>query len=69
MKFHRAVRPGQLIQLQAERLAQVDDLMQFAVRATVDGEAVAEGQLVLSVARDENGATLAGMKQPPSPPI
>jgi 3-hydroxyacyl-[acyl-carrier-protein] dehydratase len=56
MKFHRAARPKEVIQLRAERLAQVDDLVQFAVRATVDGAAVAEGQLVLSVARDENGA-------------
>jgi 3-hydroxyacyl-[acyl-carrier-protein] dehydratase len=51
MKFHRAARPGETIQLQAERLAQVDGLMQFSVRATVNGMPVAEGQLVLNVAR------------------
>lgn len=56
MKFHRAVRPGEAIQLRAERLAQMDDLMQFSVTAAVDGVTVAEGQLVLSIARDENGA-------------
>lgn len=50
MKFFRAVRPAQKIRLRAEKLAQVDDLLQFRVEATVDGECVAEGQLVLSVA-------------------
>src|SRR4051812_34368266 len=49
MKFHRAARPGESIRLHAEKLAQVGDLVQFAVRATVDGAPVAEGQLVLSV--------------------
>lgn len=53
MKFLRAVRPGQQIRLRAEKLAQVDDLLQFSVEATVDGECVAQGQLVLSVARKE----------------
>ena len=51
MKFHRAARPGESIQLRAERLAQIGDLLQFSVRALVDGAAVAEGQLVLSVAK------------------
>jgi 3-hydroxyacyl-[acyl-carrier-protein] dehydratase len=50
MKFHRAVRPGETIALRAEKLAQVDKLVQFGVRATVAGESVAEGQLVLSIA-------------------
>jgi 3-hydroxyacyl-[acyl-carrier-protein] dehydratase len=50
MKFFRAVRPGEQIDLRAERLAQVDDLVQFKVDASVNGERVAEGQLVLSVA-------------------
>ena len=50
MKFLRAVRPGERIDLRAERLAQVDDLVQFKVEASVDGIRVAEGQLVLSVA-------------------
>jgi 3-hydroxyacyl-[acyl-carrier-protein] dehydratase len=53
MKFLRAVQPGQQIRLRAEKLAQVDDLLQFSVEATVDGECVAQGQLVLSVARKE----------------
>ena len=51
MKFYRAARPGERIHLQAEKLAGVEDLVQFAVKATVDGVSVAEGQLVLSVAR------------------
>ncbi len=50
MKFHRAARPGETISLRAEKLAQVDDLLQFGVRATVGDVTVAEGQLVLSVA-------------------
>jgi 3-hydroxyacyl-[acyl-carrier-protein] dehydratase len=49
MKFHRAARPEELIKLRAEKLAQVDKLVQFSVRASVGGEPVAEGQLVLSV--------------------
>lgn len=52
MKFHRAARPDELIHLRAEKLAQVDDLVQFAVKATVNGVPVAEGQLVLSIARE-----------------
>lgn len=51
MKFHRAAIPGELIQLHAEKMAAVGDLLQFAVRATVDGASVAEGQLVLSISR------------------
>ncbi len=50
MKFHRAAHPGEAIYLRAEKLAQVDQLLQFAVRATVQGAVVAEGQLVLSIA-------------------
>jgi 3-hydroxyacyl-[acyl-carrier-protein] dehydratase len=51
MKFHRAAKPGEHIQLRAERLAHVGELMQFSVRAQVEGATVAEGQLVLSVAK------------------
>jgi 3-hydroxyacyl-[acyl-carrier-protein] dehydratase len=50
MKFFRAVRPGERVELRAERLAEVDDLVQFKVDAHVNGVRVAEGQLVLSVA-------------------
>jgi 3-hydroxyacyl-[acyl-carrier-protein] dehydratase len=51
MKFHRAVRPNECIELRAEKLGEMDDLLQFAVRAKVDDNTVAEGQLVLSIAR------------------
>lgn len=50
MKFFCAVRPGERVELRAERLAEVDDLVQFKVDARVNGVRVAEGQLVLSVA-------------------
>jgi 3-hydroxyacyl-[acyl-carrier-protein] dehydratase len=53
MKFLRAVRPTEQVKLRAEKLAQVGELMQFAVQATVDGSVVAEGQLVLSIAPRE----------------
>ena len=54
MKFLQAVRPGQQIDLRAEKIAASDRLIQFKVAATVAGSTVAEGQLVLSVAgRDD----------------
>jgi 3-hydroxyacyl-[acyl-carrier-protein] dehydratase len=49
MKFFRPVRPGHRIILHAEKLAHVDDLLQFKVEASVNGSTVAQGQLVLSV--------------------
>lgn len=53
MKFLRAVQPGERIILRAEKIAHVGDLMQFAVSAAVNDAAVAEGQLVLSIAARE----------------
>lgn len=53
MKFLCAVRPAEPINLHAAKIAEVGELMQFAVRATVNGDVVAEGQLVLSVAPRE----------------
>ena len=50
MKFLKAVRPGEEINLHAEKLAMVGELIQFRVRASVEGCAVAEGQLVLNIA-------------------
>ena len=50
MKFFRAVRPGERIILRARKLAQVHDLLQFAVEAIVDQSMVAQGELVLSLA-------------------
>lgn len=55
MKFLRAVRPEEQIDLRAEKLAQVGDLVQFKVEASVKGVRVAEGQLVLSVATTSAG--------------
>jgi 3-hydroxyacyl-[acyl-carrier-protein] dehydratase len=50
MKFLRGVRPGEPIDLRAEKVAATEGLLQFRVEARVNGTAVAEGQLVLSVA-------------------
>lgn len=50
MKFPRAALPAERIHLRAEKLAEVGDLLQFGVKATVGDAVVAEGQLVLSVA-------------------
>ena len=50
MKFLQAIRPGQQIDLAAEKIAASDRLIQFKVTAGVAGATVAEGQLVLSVA-------------------
>ena len=57
MKFLRAVRPGERIVLRAEKLAQVDALVQFKVEASVGGRPVAEGQIVLSEAAAPANAT------------
>ncbi|CAN5643252.1 3-hydroxyacyl-ACP dehydratase FabZ [soil metagenome] len=51
MKFHRAARPAELINLHATRVAEVNGLLQFQVKATVNGESVAEGQVVLATSR------------------
>jgi 3-hydroxyacyl-[acyl-carrier-protein] dehydratase len=48
MKFFSAVRPGQRIVLRAERIGQVNDLLQFEVKALVDDLVVATGQIVLN---------------------
>ncbi|PZR76736.1 MAG: 3-hydroxyacyl-[acyl-carrier-protein] dehydratase FabZ [Chthoniobacterales bacterium] len=48
MKFLRPARPEEQIDLHAERLAQVDELVQFKVAASVQGVLIAEGQIVLS---------------------
>jgi 3-hydroxyacyl-[acyl-carrier-protein] dehydratase len=50
MKFFEPVRPGEQIDLQAEKLAEVESMLQFKVAARVKDVLVAEGQLVLSVA-------------------
>jgi len=50
MKFFKAVRPEEAIDLRAEKLGEVEGMVQFKVAASVNGVLVAEGQLVLSVA-------------------
>jgi 3-hydroxyacyl-[acyl-carrier-protein] dehydratase len=57
MKFFGAVRPGEQVILRAERIGQIDDLLQFRVEALVDGEEVAAGQLVLNVVSDVASAS------------
>ena len=50
MKFFRPVRPEERIILCAEKLGQMEDLLQFKVAASVAGTLVAEGQIVLNIA-------------------
>jgi 3-hydroxyacyl-[acyl-carrier-protein] dehydratase len=52
MKFLQAVRPADQIELHAEKIAGTETLLQFKVKASVNGAIAAEGQLVLSVAAD-----------------
>jgi 3-hydroxyacyl-[acyl-carrier-protein] dehydratase len=51
MKFLRAVRPNERIILRAEKLGEMEGLLQFQVEATVNNQCVAEGQIVLSVTK------------------
>ena len=48
MKFLAAVRPDEVITLRAERLGEVENLLQFQVEALANGQVVASGQIVLS---------------------
>jgi 3-hydroxyacyl-[acyl-carrier-protein] dehydratase len=48
MKFHRAVRPGERIELHAVKAGGMGGLLSFDVRAAVGAETVAEGQVILS---------------------
>jgi 3-hydroxyacyl-[acyl-carrier-protein] dehydratase len=50
MKFFRPVRPEERIILRAEKLGQMQDLLQFKVAANVAETLVADGQIVLSIA-------------------
>ena len=52
MKFLQAVRPGEEIELRAEKIGGTEVLSQFKVEARVNGTMVAEGQIVLSRASD-----------------
>jgi len=48
MKFFKPARPLVEISLRADKTGEVGGLLQFSVKATVAGEAVAEGAIVLS---------------------
>lgn len=48
MKFKRAVLPGELVSLEATKRGEMAGLLQFETVATVNGEIVAEGQIVLT---------------------
>lgn len=50
MKFHRAVRPGERIELLAVKAGSMGNLLSFQVCATVKSRTVAEGQIILSQA-------------------
>ena len=54
MKFFRAVRPEERIVLRANKLGDVNKLLQFAVEALIDDNLVAAGQIVLSARPSED---------------
>ncbi|MDQ3414134.1 MAG: beta-hydroxyacyl-ACP dehydratase [Verrucomicrobiota bacterium] len=58
MKFFAAVRPEEEIILHVEKLAQVGDLWQFKAEASVAGNVVAAGQLVLNLASQKSSAAM-----------
>jgi 3-hydroxyacyl-[acyl-carrier-protein] dehydratase len=55
MKFLRAVLPEEDVDLHAEKLGQMEGMVQFKVHASVKGMTAAEGQLVLSEAGNFDG--------------
>jgi 3-hydroxymyristoyl/3-hydroxydecanoyl-(acyl carrier protein) dehydratases len=50
MKFLRPIRPREEIYFRAKRVGETGGLVQCAVEARVEGELVAEGQLILAAA-------------------
>jgi 3-hydroxyacyl-[acyl-carrier-protein] dehydratase len=48
-RFRRPVVPGDQVRIEAERLGGLGELHRFAVKASVDGTAVAEAEIVLAV--------------------
>lgn len=52
MKFPKAALPGELIVLEAKKIAVMPPLFQFETRATVGGVVVAEGAIILSEAQE-----------------
>ena len=57
MKFLKPVRPGERIELAAIKTAETGRLLQFAVTASVEGDAVADGSVVLG---DASGSVSQG---------
>lgn len=47
VKFQKPVTPGDQLRLTAELVARMDQMAQFQVKAEVNGDVVAEGELVL----------------------
>lgn len=47
-RFRRPVVPGDQVRIEAERLGGLGGLHRFAVKASVDGTAVAEAEIVLA---------------------
>jgi 3-hydroxymyristoyl/3-hydroxydecanoyl-(acyl carrier protein) dehydratase len=56
MEFPRAVQPGELMKMDAVVRRTWQRISRVAVRASVEGETVAEGLLVLSRDEVEGGA-------------
>ena len=52
MKFPQAVRPNERILLRAQKMGEVEGLLQFHVEALVNEKQVAVGQLVLSTIKE-----------------
>lgn len=48
MKFPRPVRPNETLLLSARQTGSIGSLRNFDVQATVDGEIVAQGQIILA---------------------
>jgi 3-hydroxyacyl-[acyl-carrier-protein] dehydratase len=57
MKFLRPIRPQEEIYFRAKRVGEVGGLVQCAVEAHVQGELVAEGQLILALADHSGNGT------------
>lgn len=57
MKFLRVVRPGDILELAAQKVGTAGALSQFQVTATVCGAIAADGVVVLSEAGGTNGGS------------
>ncbi|MEO6053637.1 MAG: 3-hydroxyacyl-[acyl-carrier-protein] dehydratase FabZ, partial [Chthoniobacterales bacterium] len=50
MKFPKAALPEKTILLEAKKVGEMGSLFQFETKASIDGETVAEGTIILSEA-------------------